>query len=80
MKVNLDIGKPPAQYSSTCERVDGGWRATVVLSNRLGAILERHVRFAPTQAAATEAANNALSGRWTWSAQPTPRYASSSAS
>jgi hypothetical protein len=69
MKVNFDRGKPPAQFASTCERVDGGWRATVVLTNRLGTILERHVRFAPTEAEATEAALSALSGRWTW----TPR-------
>jgi hypothetical protein len=67
MKVNLDSGKPRAVYAHTIERVDGGWRATVTLSNRLGTILERHVRFASTQAQATEAALAALSGRWTWS-------------
>ena len=66
MKINLDVGKPPAQYASTCERVEGGWRATVTLTNRLGTILERHVRFAPTQEGAIEAAQNALSGRWVW--------------
>ena len=67
MKVNLDRGKPRAEYAHTIERVEGGWRATVVLSNRLGVILERHVRFASTQAEAMEAALNALSGRWIWS-------------
>ena len=66
MKMNLDTGKPRAQFASTCERVDGGWRATVTLTNRLGTILERHVRFAPTQADAMRAATEALSGRWTW--------------
>ena len=66
MKVNRQNGKPPAQFEHTCERVEGGWRATVVLTNRLGTILERHVRFAPTQEEATAAAHNALSGRWTW--------------
>ncbi len=69
MKVNLESGKPPAQFESTCERVEGGWRATVVLTNRLGTILERHVRFAPAHAEAAEAALKALSGRWKW----TPR-------
>ena len=67
MKVNLDNGKPRAVYAHTVERVDGGWRATITLSNRLGVILERHVRFASTQNEATQAALNALSGRWTWS-------------
>ena len=66
MKVKLDTGKPPAQFAHTCEPVEGGWRATVVLTNRLGTILERHVRFASTEAQATEAAIDALSGRWTW--------------
>ena len=66
MKVNLNTGKPPAQYASTCERVPGGWRATVTLTNRLGTVLERHVRFASTSDGATEAAHAALSGRWTW--------------
>ena len=67
MKVNLDNGKPRAVYAHTVERVDGGLRATITLSNRLGVILERHVRSAPTQDEATQAAPNALSGRWTWS-------------
>ena len=67
MKVNLDRGKPRAEYAQTIERVPGGWRATVVLTNRLGVILERHVRFAPTEAEARQAALNALSGRWIWS-------------
>jgi len=43
MKVNLEAGKPRAVYAHTVERVDGGWKATIVLSNRLGVILERHV-------------------------------------
>ncbi|MEO5839515.1 MAG: hypothetical protein ABIQ73_07435 [Acidimicrobiales bacterium] len=67
MKLNLEAGKPRAVYAHTVERVDGGWKATIVLSNRLGVILERHVRFAPTEEAATKAALDALSGRWTWS-------------
>jgi hypothetical protein len=67
MKVNLDRGKPRARCVRSIERVEGGWRATVVLTNRLGVILERHVRFASTQTDAAEAALNALSGRWVWS-------------
>jgi hypothetical protein len=66
MRVNLEDGKPRAECAHTCEPVAGGWRATVTLTNRLGTILERHVRFAPTQAEAMQAATDALSGRWVW--------------
>jgi hypothetical protein len=66
VKINLDTGKPRARYENTSERVAGGWRATVVLTNRLGVVLERHVRFASTQAEANDAAHDALSGRWVW--------------
>ena len=67
MRVNLDNGKPRAVSAHTIGRVDGRRKATIVLSNHLGVILERHVRFASTQAEATKAALDALSGRWTWS-------------
>jgi len=64
--ISLDDGKPRAMCTQTVERAPGGWRATATLTNRLGVILERHVRFASTQAEAMEAAELALSGRWIW--------------
>jgi hypothetical protein len=66
VKIILDSGKPRAVCAQTIERVEGGWRATVTLTNRLGVVLERHVRFAATQVVAMEAAEAALSGRWIW--------------
>jgi hypothetical protein len=66
MRVSLQDGKPVAQYAHTLEAVGAYWRATIVLSNRHGAILERVRCFGATQAEATEAALAALSGRWTW--------------
>ena len=65
--VNLDDGKPPALYDCTLERVgEDRWRATAVLRNRLGAVLDHEVREASTQWAARVAATDALSTRWAW--------------
>ena len=67
MKVNLEDGKPRALFECTLESVgDDRWRATAVLRNRLGTILDRQVREASTQWAARVAATDALSTRWTW--------------
>lgn len=66
MKVNLEDGKPPAVFDCTLERAGEGWRATAVLRNRLGAILDRQVREASTQWAARVSATDALSTRWAW--------------
>jgi len=65
--VNIEDGKPPAFYDCTLERVgEDRWRATAVLRNRLGAVLDQQVREASTQWAARVAATDALSTRWTW--------------
>lgn len=65
--VNLDDGKPPAFFDCTLERVgEDRWRATAVLRNRLGVVLDRQVREASTQWAARVAATDALSTRWAW--------------
>ena len=66
MRVNLEDGKPPALFDCTLESVGDKWRATAVLRNRLGAILDSQVREASTQWAARVAATDALSTRWTW--------------
>jgi hypothetical protein len=65
--VNLEDGKPPAAFECTLEKIgDEKWRATAVLRNRLGAILDHQVREASTQWAARVAATDALSTRWSW--------------
>jgi hypothetical protein len=66
MRVNLEDGKPRALFECTLESVGDGWRATAVLRNRLGAVLDCQVREASTQWAARVSATDALSTRWVW--------------
>jgi hypothetical protein len=65
-KVNLEDGKPRAYFECTLESAGERWRATAVLRNRLGVILDRQMKEASTQWAARVAATDALSTRWAW--------------